>query len=181
MKKIKFLSLLMAIVSVMTMSIVACGDDDDNKDMTYPVISTEGITANPVDCQVYQRGTVIPFHYIFTDETELGAYNIEIHSNADHHTHGTQGVDCDGDHDGEHEGDEDHDEHEGDEDHEHEHEGGWVYNQDFKIPEGLQKYEARFDIAIPDTVEPGDYHFMIRLTDHAGWQQLRAVAIKITE
>lgn len=25
----------------------------------------------------------------------------------------------------------------------------------------------------------GEYHFMIRLTDRAGWQQLKAVAIKI--
>ena len=74
MKKMKYLSLLMAIVSVMTMSFVACGDDDDEKDMTYPVISAEGITANPVDCQVYQRGSVIPFHYIFS----LALYNTKI-------------------------------------------------------------------------------------------------------
>ncbi|WP_294744090.1 DUF4625 domain-containing protein [uncultured Prevotella sp.] len=177
MKKMKYLSLLMAIVSVMTMSFVACGDDDDEKDMTYPVISAEGITANPVDCQVYQRGSVIPFHYIFTDNVELGAYNIEIHTNADHHTHGTQSTDCDGDADHDHAADHDHDG-----DHEHDHDGNaWVYNQDFTIPAGQVRFETRHDIAIPDSIEPGDYHFMIRLTDRAGWQQLRAVGIKITE
>ena len=34
---------------------------------------------------------------------------------------------------------------------------------------------------IPADAALGDYHFMIRLTDRAGWQQLHAVAIKITE
>ena len=42
--------------------ICACSSSDDNesKDMTYPQIKTEGITANPIDCQVYKRGEVIP-------------------------------------------------------------------------------------------------------------------------
>ncbi|WP_449017625.1 DUF4625 domain-containing protein [Prevotella sp.] len=32
---------------------------------------------------------------------------------------------------------------------------------------------------MPATVEPGDYHFVIRLTNQAGHQQIRAMAIKI--
>ena len=167
MKNLKYMSLAMALVSATTLGFISCGDDDDEKDMTYPVISTEGITANPIDCQVYQRGSVIPFHYLFTDDTELGAYNIEIHTNADHHTHSTSSVECE------------EDEHE----HEHEHEAvkPWVFNQDFQIPAGQRSFEARLDIQIPADIDPGDYHFMLRLTDRAGWQQLRAVAIKITE
>ena len=168
----KFMSLLLALACVLTLGFSACGDDDDDKDMTYPVISAEGITSNPIDCQVYQRGTVIPFHYIFTDDTELGAYNIEIHTNADHHSHSTSSVECEEEH-----------EHEGE--HEHEHEHGavkpWVYNQDFAIPAGQRSFDARHDIVIPADIDEGDYHFMIRLTDRAGWQQLKAVAIKITE
>jgi len=168
MKNLKYMSLMLALVSVLTLGFTACGDDDDAKDMTYPVISADGITANPIDCQVYQRGTVIPFHYIFTDDTELGAYNIEIHTNADHHSHSTSSVEC-----------EDEDEHE----HEHEHEAvkPWVFNQDFTIPAGQRSFEARHDIAIPADIDTGDYHFMVRLTDRAGWQQLHAIAIKITE
>ena len=167
MKNLKYMSLAMALVSATTLGFISCGDDDDEKDMTYPVISAEGITANPIDCQVYQRGSVIPFHYLFTDDTELGAYNIEIHTNADHHTHSTSSVECE------------EDEHE----HEHEHEAvkPWVFNQDFQIPAGQRSFEARHDIQIPADIDPGDYHFMLRLTDRAGWQQLRAVAIKITE
>ena len=167
----KYMSLMLALACVLSLGFTSCGsDDDDAKDMTYPVISTEGIAANPIDCQVYQRGTVIPFHYIFTDDTELGAYNIEIHTNADHHTHSTSSVECD-----------DEDEHEHEHVGEHESVKPWVYNQDFTIPAGQRTYTARHDIAIPADIDPGDYHFMIRLTDRAGWQQLRAVSIKITE
>lgn len=168
MKRMKWLSLIMALLCVIGFGFTACGNDDDAKDMTYPVISAEGITANPIDCQVYQRGTVIPFHYIFTDDTELGAYNIEIHTNADHHSHSTSSVEC-----------EDKDEHE--HDHQHEAVKPWGYNQDFTIAAGQRSFEARHDIAIPADIDPGDYHFMIRLTDRAGWQQLHAVAIKISE
>ena len=153
-----------------TLGFTACGGDDDDKDMNKPVISDQGITANPIDCQVYQRGTVIPFHYIFTDDTELGAYNIEIHTNADHHSHSTSSVEC-----------EDEDEHEHEHEHEHEAVKPWVFNQDFTIPAGQRTYTARIDIPIPTDIDAGDYHFMIRLTDRAGWQQLKAVAIKITE
>ena len=130
--------------------------------MTYPEISDKGIVAVPVDCQVFKRGDVIPFNSLFTDATELGAYNIEIHNNFDHHTHSTSSVEC---------------------------EIGakkepvnpWVYNQDFMINGGQRSYTARHDIKIPADIDAGDYHFMIRLTDRAGWQQLHAVAIKITE
>lgn len=170
MKNLKYMSLMLALVSVLTLGFTACGDDDDAKDMTYPVISADGITANPIDCQVYQRGTVIPFHYIFTDDTELGAYNIEIHNNADHHSHSTSSVEC-----------EDEDEHEHEHEHEHEAVKPWVFNQDFTIPAVQRSFEARHDIAIPADIDTGDYHFMVRLTDRAGWQQLHAIAIKITE
>jgi hypothetical protein len=175
MKKIINMSLIMALISIITISIAACGDDDDTKDMTPPTISAEGITANPINCQEYHPGDVIPFHYVMTDNQELGAYNIEIHNNFDHHSHSTEADDHDHDH-GTGECEEDHD-------HEHEHHEGkaWVYNQDFTIPAGLRSYDARQDIQIPADAAPGDYHFMVRLTDRAGWQQLHAVAIKIVE
>ena len=57
----------------------------------------------------------------------------------------------------------------------------WVYNRDYTIPAAQRQYDARVDIPIPADIDPGDYHFMVRLTDRAGWQQLKAVAIKIVE
>ena len=141
----------------------ACSSsDDDAKDMQQPVITDQGVIANPIDCQVYQRGQTIPFHYVFTDDTELGAYNIEIHNNFDHHTHSTSSVECPMDT-------------------QKEPQNPWVYNCDYTIPAGLRQYDAQVDIQIPADIDTGDYHFMIRLTDRAGWQQLHAVAIKIKE
>jgi len=143
-------------------ALCACSSSDDNgpKDMTYPEISQEGIVANPTDCQVYQRGGMIPFNYVFKDDTELGSYNIEIHNNFDHHTHSTSSVECPMEE-------------------KKTPQNAWVYNKDFSIPAGQRTYTSRVDIPIPGDIDAGDYHFMIRLTDKAGWQQLHAVAIKI--
>ena len=166
MKKSIFLSLSLALVSVFSLFITACGGDDDEKDMSKPVISDKGITANPIDCQTYHRGEVIAFYYVFEDDTELGSFNIEIHNNFEHHTHSTSTTEC-----------EDEDEH-------HEHKQPvkpWVFNQDYQIPGGQKSYMARFDIQIPADIDEGDYHFMVRLTDKAGWQELKGIAIKIED
>lgn len=130
--------------------------------MTYPEISEQGITANPIDCQVYHRGETIPFCYVFTDNDELGKYNIEVHHNFDHHTHSTSATTCSMDAI-------------------KEAQNPWVFNQDFNIPDGQKSFSAREDIKIPTNIDTGDYHFMIRLTDKAGWQQIKSVAIKIVE
>lgn len=158
MKKILFC--LTAVAALFDM--VACSSNDDVvKDTQLPTITDQGITANPVDCQVYNWGDVIPFRYRFTDNEELGNYNIEIHNNFDHHTHGTQGKSCDPDKT------------------ERNAKNAFYYNQDFSIPRGSKAYDASQEIQIPATVEPGDYHFVIRVTDQTGNQQLRAMAIKI--
>jgi hypothetical protein len=151
-----------SIMLLCALSACSGSDDEEQKDMQQPVISEQGITANPIDCQQYHRGDVIPFHYVMTDDQELGAYNIEIHNNFDHHTHSTTATECPMDA-------------------QKGPKNPWVYNQDFSIPSGQRTYDARHDIQIPADIDPGDYHFMIRLTDRAGWQQLHAVAIKIVE
>ncbi len=158
------MSLMMALITASTLSMLSCGDSDgdESKDMQKPAISEQGIVANPIDCQVYHRGESILFHYLLTDDIELGSYNIEIHNNFDHHTHSTTAIDCELD---------------AKKTPQH----PWVYNQDYAIPSGLRSYEAKFDIPIPADIDTGDYHFMIRLTDNAGWQQIHSVAIKIVE
>ena len=85
-----FLSLIL----LCALSACSSSDDSEPKDMTYPEISDKGIVAVPTDCDVFNRGEVIPFNYLFTDDTELGSYNIEIHNNFDHHTHSTSSVEC---------------------------------------------------------------------------------------
>ena len=175
-------ALLTALVTLMLgVTFAACSnDDDDNKDMTPPTITDRGITANPVNCQVYHPGDTIFFRYLFEDNQELGSYNIEVHGNFDHHSHSTEADDHD------HEGGEcSHDahHHDEDEDDDDDDEGTtpWIFNQAYQIPAGLQSFSAATDIVIPANATHGDYHFMIRLTDQAGWQQLKAVAIIIEE
>ena len=59
-----------------------------------PEISADGSDACPIDCQRFKRGSVIAFHYQFSDNVELGGYNIEVHNNFDHHTHSTSAAEC---------------------------------------------------------------------------------------
>ncbi|MCR4843885.1 MAG: DUF4625 domain-containing protein, partial [Bacteroidales bacterium] len=55
----------------------------------------------------------------------------------------------------------------------------WKYNQDYPIPAGSTVYEAHLRIPIPEGIDTGEYHFMIRVTDASGWQQLKSVTIFI--
>ena len=79
MKKMTFLSLTLALISAVVIAFTACDNNgDDLRDMTPPVITDEGITANPINCQTYHRGEVIAFNYVFTDNGGLGGYALEI-------------------------------------------------------------------------------------------------------
>lgn len=152
----------------MVMGFAAC--ENKSKDTMPPVI--DEATFLPADCDIYYLGDTLLVHFICSDDKELGNFNIEIHNNFDHHTHGTSGVDCD-----EEEGEEHHHE-EGDHHHE-EVEGAWAYNQDFAIARGLKTDTVDVEIPVPAEVLEGDYHFMLRLTDRAGWQTIKAVPIHL--
>ena len=155
-------TILLAIVAALAFT--ACSSDDDDeqaKDMEKPVIA-DGAVPSPIDCQVYHKGETIAFRYTMTDNVELGNFNIEIHNNFDHHTHSTSAGDCPLDA-------------------KKQPVNPWVFNQDYPIPSGQKTYEAKVDIQIPKDIDPGDYHFMIRLTDRSGWQQLKAISIKVLE
>lgn len=138
----------------------ACSPSD--KDLSRPRILPIGDYASPLNCQEFTRGGILPFAYAFSDDVELGAFNLEVHNNFDHHSHSTEAEDCG------------HEEHKTPV-------NPWVFNKDYPIPEGLSYYEASFNIPIPEDIDTGVYHFMIRVTDSAGWQQLRSVSIKIVE
>lgn len=154
----KTLFIIIAIVSIF-----ACTREE--KDMTPPEILSVGNVACPMQCEEFSKGGVIEFTYAFKDDVELGSYNIEIHSNADHHTHGTEAAECSHDED-------------------HDHGAGnkpWVYNKDFSIPSGQKYFAASQVIPIPADIDEGEYHFMIRVTDASGWQQLRSLEIFIED
>ena len=145
---------------ILTALALLCACADADRDMEKPAITTDGVVASPAECDAYCHGDTIHFCYRLTDNVELGRYNIEVHSNHDHHTHSTSGVDC-------------------------ELEpvceavNPWVFNHDYDIPAGSTSYVATADIVVPADVDAGDYHFMVRVTDRAGWLQLRSMAIKL--
>ncbi len=149
-------------------AVTGCEDDNadgEAVDKEKPEIlyadSGEDIS-NPGNCQQYGVGDTIPFRYTFTDNAGLGNINIEIHNNFDHHSHGTTMVDCQLDP-------------------KKDPVNPWIYNQDYAVPAGLKRYRAAIDIPIPKDIDPGDYHFMIRVTDINAWQQIRAVSIKVVK
>lgn len=149
------------LAAVLVASCSSDNEDDPAKDMEKPNI-TDGELPSPLDCEVYHKGETIAFRYTFTDNLELGNFNIEIHNNFDHHSHSTSAGDCPLDP-------------------QKEPVNPWVYSQDYSIDSGLTLFHAIVDIEIPEDIDTGDYHFMVRLTDKAGWQQLKSISLKIAE
>ncbi|SFL20396.1 DUF4625 domain-containing protein [Proteiniphilum acetatigenes] len=141
--------------------LLSCGQEDDH-DMEKPEIDMSGVSAFPLTCDVVYRGDSFTFKALLTDNRELGNYNIEIHNNFDHHSHSTDDVDCEPDE-------------------KKTPVNPFIYNESFRIPDGMVSYQAESSIHVPDDVDTGDYHFMIRLTDKSGWQQLKAVGIKVRD
>jgi hypothetical protein len=135
---------------------------DGGDDMQKPVIEMNGDEYFPQNCVVLKLGDRFTFRAKFSDNVELGNYNIEIHNNFDRHSHSTGSEECETDA-------------------KKEPVNAWVFNQDYAIPAGLKEFTANNEIVVPADVDTGDYHFMVRLTDKSGWQQLAAVSVKISK
>ncbi len=140
---------------------IGCGNNDNEpeKDMEKPKF-IELSDEEPQNCEVYHRGETIKFKYVVSDNKALGGFNVEIHHNFDHHTHSTAAETCELDP-------------------KKTPVNPWVFNKDEKIPENTTNYTATMDIPIPNDIDTGDYHFMVRVTDASGWQELKAISLKI--
>lgn len=155
MKKIKLLLGILALAFISS-----CSSDNAEIDTEYPVIDITGTNAFPIQCSTIERGQTITFRAAFNDNVALGSYSLDIHHNFDHHTHSTEVTTC-------------------------ETEAvkkpvkPMLFINNYTIPDGVKSYEATAQISIPADVDPGDYHFMIRLTDKEGWQTLKGLSIKI--
>lgn len=116
----------------------------------------------PVSCTTVQRGSVIPFKALFTDNQALGGYSISIHNNFDHHSHDTEVDQCAFDP-------------------EKTAVNPWVLTRTYTIPAGSKEFTAEEQLFVPNDIDTGDYHFMVQLTDAQGWATLRGISIKIVE
>ena len=139
---------------------LSCSKDADNVDTEYPVIDAHFAASFPQQCSTVQRGETLVFRARFTDNVALGSFGVDIHNNFDHHSHSTEVAECD-------RGDTKDPVH------------PFTYIETFEIPDAPGAYEAEVEIAIPDDIDPGDYHFLIRVTDREGWQTLRGLSINI--
>jgi len=140
--------------------VAGCSGDDEKIDTEYPVIDLNFTDGFPVQCSVIERGKNFTFKARFTDNVQLGSFSLDIHHNFDRHTHSTEVNDCDMEP-------------------VKKPVNPFLLIQNFSIPDGLREYEADVAIEVPEAVDAGDYHFMIRLTDKEGWQSLRGISIKI--
>ncbi|MFT3737985.1 MAG: DUF4625 domain-containing protein [Breznakibacter sp.] len=150
-KQLLFISL-----SLLAMGGCQSSDVDD----VAPVIDMSFAGAFPQNCQQVNRGETFVFKARFTDNTELGSFNIDVHHNFDHHSHSTDAGECDFD----------------------EKKTAvtpFVFIQEYDIEPGQKEYAAEISIAIPENVDTGDYHLMISLTDHEGWNTVKGISIKI--
>jgi len=143
------------------MTFSGCKKDGQSAvDSVYPQIDITAQSAFPVQCSMIKRGEQFTFIANLTDNQELGSVSVDIHHNFDHHSHSTEVNEC----------------------------GFEPVKTPVKpflligsepIPKGLKSYQTGLKISVPADVDPGDYHFMIRLTDKEGWQTIKGLSIKI--
>jgi len=144
------------VVSVM----LSCSKDSDTVDTEYPEIDLAWADAFPIQCSTIGRGETLVFRARFSDNVALGSYSLDIHHNFDHHTHTTEVNDCGLDP-------------------VKVPEKPLLYIKSFDIHGHPTAYEANLEIDVPGDVDPGDYHFMIRVTDREGWQTMNGLSIKV--
>lgn len=141
------------------LALSACKKATEEIDTEYPTIDVSG-TAFPQQCAVIKRGEKFIFKAKLSDNMELGSVSIDIHHNFDHHSHSTEVNECNL--------------------------GAlklpikpFLLIKDFPLPAGQRTHEVSQEVTVPADVDPGDYHFLIRLTDKTGWQTLKGLSIKI--
>lgn len=159
MKK-QFIFLLLILVA----SISACKKDSNKEaiDTEYPEINLTSVESFPKQCSTVKRGERFVFRAQLTDNAQLGSVSIDVHHNFDHHTHSTEVAACSMDP-------------------KKVPAKPFLLIQSYPIPAGLKTFEVQQEITIPADIDPGDYHFLIRLTDKKGWQTIKGLSIKITD
>ena len=140
-------------------------DNGEEIDKEKPEIDLTFADAFPVNCDTIYFGETFHFKALFTDNVELGSYNIDIHHNFDHHSHSTEVAECSlGP--------------------KKEPVNPFTFIQDFSIPDGTKEFETGENVEIPNGNESGlydegDYHFFISLTDKEGWSAQKGLSIKM--
>lgn len=151
--KMKSKNLILILFTLFVLS--SC--ENIEKDTESPVITEINF---PQNCDTLYRGSTFTYRLVALDNNDLGSYSVELHNNFDHHTHSTSSIECIMDED-------------------KSPVNPFYYNEDFEVPVKLWEYVIEGQISIPSDVDPGDYHFEIKVTDEAGWQTYEGISVKI--
>ena len=150
---------LIIVIMLIAPAMSSCEKDDDT-DQTAPTIDLSAEDAFPQQCDTLYRGETFTFIATFTDNEGLGSYSLDVHNNFDHHSHTTEVEECD----------------------------PWPVQtpvnpylliEGYDISDAPQTFTTQLEITIPDDVDQGDYHFMIRVVDINGWQAMKGLSVKI--
>lgn len=141
-------------------TILVDGDNDGAVDMTKPTINFKVANGFPKPCEVLKAGDKFLLRVELQDNQELGSYSVDIHHNFDHHSHSTEVISCALDP-------------------KKSADNPFVHIKSYAIPGSTKKYLVEQEISIPASIDKGDYHFMLKVTDKSGWQQIEGFSIKI--
>lgn len=158
-------SKIIILLVVLSILLNACQDDEKPTiDTVKPLIDLTILDAFPTSCDTLYFDEPFIVKALLTDNVELGAFNIDIHNNFDHHTHSTEFEQCTlgavktA-------------------------ENPYVYIQDYTLPV-TNEFTTDVSMTIPssdgtDLYDEGDYHFQIRLTDKEGWSTMKGLNVKL--
>ena len=158
-------SKIIILLVVLSILLNACQDDEKPTiDTEKPLIDLTILDAFPTSCDTLYFDEPFIVKALLTDNVELGAFNIDIHNNFDHHTHSTEleqftlGAVKTA-------------------------ENPYVYIQDYTLPV-TNEFTTDVSMTIPssdgiDLYDEGDYHFQIRLTDKEGWSTMKGLNVKL--
>ena len=145
------------------MVVTACSTDNDiDKDLDKPTITVNYDGGFPQGCEQLQRGNTYIIKAKVRDNLALASYSIHIHNNFDHHTHDDQGTTCDL-------------------------EpikkpvNPLIFKENFKIEGNLKEQEIEIELNLPESIDTGDYHCALSVTDQTGWNTRTSIDIKIVE
>lgn len=139
--------------------LTGCKNDSEVVDVEKPKIDLS--KTFPTNCKEVQRGVPFVFKSFFSDNQALASYSLDIHNNFDHHTHSTEVLtDCTLEP-------------------KKKPVKPFSLIKTYTIPNKPKAYAATQTFTIPKTYDGGDYHFMIKVTDHKGWTTLKGISFKV--
>ncbi len=142
------------------LALVSCTETEIDEEK--PIITVNYAGGFPQTCENLSRGQSYTIKAKVADNLELASYSIEMHHNFDHHTHDDQEDPC-------------------------ELEpittavNPFNFSTNNNVPEGLTNFEIEAVVTIPTTIDTGDYHLALSVTDVTGWQARTSVDVKIVE